>query len=77
MKLAEALLERKSLKEKVESLRARLAENVMVQEGDKPAEDPRMLISDLDGAVEALEKLIKQINATNNAARLADGLSVS
>ena len=77
MKLAEALLERKSLKEKIESLRARLGENVMVQEGDKPSEDPRLLMSELDDAVEALEKLIKQINATNNSAQLADGLSVS
>ena len=41
MKLAEALLERKSLKEKIESLRERLGENVMVQEGDKPSEDLR------------------------------------
>ena len=77
MKLAEALLERKSLKEKVESLCARLAENVMVQEGDKPAEDPQTLMSDLNEAVDALETLIKQINATNNSAQLADGASVS
>ena len=77
MKLAEALLERKSLKDTVESLRARLVANVMVQEGDEPAEDPRILMSELDAAVDALEKLIKQINATNNAVRLADGSSVS
>ena len=77
MKLAEAVLERKSLKEKIESLRARLGENVMVQEGDTPSEDPRMLMSELEEAVEALEKLIKQINATNNSARLANGLFVS
>ena len=77
MKLAEALLERKSLKEKIESLRARLAENVMVQEGDKPAEDPQTLMSELNGAVDALETLIKQINATNNSAKLPDGMSVS
>ena len=77
MKLAEALLERKSLKEKVESLRARLAENVMVQEGDTPAEDPQTLMSELNDAVDALETLIKQINATNNSAQLPDGTSVS
>ena len=77
MKLAEALLERKSLKQKIESLRGRLAENVMIQEGDTPAEDPRMLMSELDAAAGMLETLIKQINATNNTARLADGMSVS
>ena len=36
-----------------------------------------MLMSELDDAVEALEKLVGQINATNNSAQLADGLSVS
>jgi hypothetical protein len=77
MKLAEALLERKSLKEKIESLRQRLAENAMVQDGDTPAEDPQVLMSELNDAVDALETLIKQINATNNSAQLPDGTSVS
>ena len=77
MKLAEALLERKSLKEKIESLRQRLAENAMVQDGDTPAEDPQVLMSELNDAVDSLETLIKQINATNNSAQLPDGTSVS
>ena len=77
MKLAEALLERKSLKEKIESLRTRLAENAMVQEGDTPAEDPAALMAELDRTLAALETVIKQINATNNLAQLPDGTSVS
>ena len=77
MKLAEALLERKSLKEKIESLRNRLAENAMVQEGDLPAEDPAALMAELDSTLAALETLIKQINATNNMCQLPDGTSVS
>jgi hypothetical protein len=77
MKLAEALLERKSLKEKIESLRQRLAENAMVQDGDTPAEDPQVLMSELNDAVDALGTLIKRINATNNSAQLPDGTSVS
>ena len=77
MKLAEALLERKSLKEKIESLRSRLGENVMVQEGDTPSEDPTALMSELNDTADALETLIKQINATNNSAQLTDGTSVS
>jgi hypothetical protein len=77
MKLAEALLERKSLKQKIESLQSRLAESVMVQEGDKPVEDPQALMAELNEATEALETLIKQINATNNVAKLPDGVSVS
>ena len=77
MKLAEALLERKSLKQKIESLQSRLAESVMVQEGDKPVEDPQVLMAELNDATDALETLIKQINATNNVATLPDGVSVS
>ena len=77
MKLAEALLERKSLKQKIESLQSRLAESVMVQEGDKPVEDPQALMAELNEATDALETLIKQINATNNVATLPDGVSVS
>jgi len=77
MKLAEALLERKSLKQKIESLQSRLAESVMVQEGDKPVEDPQVLMAELNEATDALETLIKQINATNNVATLPDGVSVS
>lgn len=38
MKLAEALLERKNAKQKIEALQARLEENVLVQEGDQPGE---------------------------------------
>ena len=77
MKLAEALLERKSLMQKIETLRARPAENAMVQEGDRPAEDPQVLMAELNDAVSQLESLIRRINATNNAAQLADGTTVS
>jgi hypothetical protein len=77
MKLAEALLERKSLMEKVESLKARINENAMVQEGDAAAEEPLALLSELDVAVTALESLIQRINATNNTARLESGATLS
>ena len=76
MKLAEALLERKSLKEKIESLQARLAENAMVQEGDTPAEEPQALMAELNAAIDELENLVKQINRTNNSAQLPDGKEV-
>lgn len=77
MKLAEALLERKSVKEKIEALRQRLTENVLVQEGDRPFEEPQALMAELNDAVNQLEQLVRRINATNNLARLADGTSVS
>ena len=77
MKLAEALLERKSLKEKIQALRSRLDANVLVQEGDEPVEQPKALIAELDQSVDQLEALIRRINATNNTAQLEDGTSVS
>jgi hypothetical protein len=77
MKLAEALLERKSLMEKVETLRERLMQNALVQEGDAPAEQPEALMRELDETVTQLETLIRRINATNNAALLPDGATVS
>jgi hypothetical protein len=77
MKLAEALLERKNLKTKVESLRARAVQNVLVQEGDEPTERPRDLIDELNGAVLELGVLIRRINATNNVTRLPDDTTIS
>jgi hypothetical protein len=77
MKLAEALRERKSLTQKIETLRARLAENALVQEGDQPSEQPQALMAELNDAVNQLESLIRRINATNNVAQLADGTAVS
>ncbi|HWL07732.1 MAG TPA: DIP1984 family protein [Planctomicrobium sp.] len=77
MKLAEALLERKSLKDKIDSLRARLDENVLIQEGDQPNEQPQVLLEELGEALRQLEQLIRKINGTNNIARLADGSTVS
>ena len=40
MKLAEALQERADLNRNIEQLRSRLRNNVLVQEGEQPAEDP-------------------------------------
>ena len=77
MKLAEALLERKSLTQKIEALRERLTENALVQEGDQPSEQPQALMAELNDAVNQLESLIRRINATNNVAQLADGTTVS
>lgn len=77
MKLAEALLERKSLQEKVEALRARLDEVVLIQEGDGPAESPETLLAELEETVKRLEALIRQINSTNVRVRLEEGVSIA
>lgn len=65
MKLAEALQERADLNRKIEQLRNRLGNNVLVQEGERTAEDPEKLKQELDSAIERLANLIVYINLTN------------
>lgn len=76
MKLAEALQERADLNRNIEQLRSRLVNNVIVQENEKPAEDPQALIKELDGAVSRLEELMKRINQTN-CMTISEGKSVT
>lgn len=66
MKLAEALQERADINRRVEQLRHRLSRNATVQEGEKPAEDPRELINELDSCIARLEELVARINRTNS-----------
>lgn len=77
MKLAEALLERKNLKTRVESLRMRAFQNALVQEGDAPAEEATALLREMDEAILQLGILVKRINATNNVTLLPNGVAVS
>lgn len=65
MKLAESLQERADLNRKIEQLRIRIQNNVLVQEGEKPAEDPDKLMKELEESLARLEYLIRQINLTN------------
>lgn len=70
MKLAEALQERADLNRRIEQLRYRLSNNVLVQEGEKPAEDPAALLEELEGSLARLEWLIARINLTNCAVKV-------
>ena len=65
MKLAEALQERADLNRKIEELKRRLHNVVLVQEGEEPAEDPSALLGQLDEATTRLERLMAAINLTN------------
>ncbi len=65
MKLAEALQERADLNRRIQQLQQRLNSNAIVQEGERPAEDPAGLLAELDGCVGNLERLITRINLTN------------
>ena len=65
MKLAEALQERADLNRRIAELRSRLVDNAMVQEGEKPAEEPTQLMEELDRCLATLEERIAQINLVN------------
>jgi hypothetical protein len=76
MKLAEALQERADLNHNIEQLRVRLINNALVQENEKPTEDPKALISELDGCTARLEELMRRINLTN-CSTVSDGKSIT
>ena len=76
MKLAEALNERKALKDTLARLMERLEANARVQEGDQPAEAPADLLAAVTEVLAALEILVVRVNRTNLVATLADGRSL-
>lgn len=66
MKLAEALQERADLNRRLEQLRHRLCNNAIVQEGEKPAEDPQKLLAEQEECLNRMEMLMAKINLTNS-----------
>jgi hypothetical protein len=77
MKLAEALLVRADAKKKLASLRERIGNNSVVQQGEQPHEDPLELIKQAAGVLESLERLTLLVNAANQHAKLPDGRSLA
>lgn len=67
MKLAQALLERADLQKRIAQLGSRLHNNAKVQEGEEPAEEPAVLLEELDRLTQQLEELMTRINLTNAA----------
>lgn len=76
MKLAEALNLRADLQKRVDQLRSRLIDNMKVQEGDQPIEQPAVLFSELDTVLPQWESLIVQINMTNTQVKI-DGKTMT
>jgi len=76
MKLAEALILRADIQKRIEQLKSRLADNAKVQEGEKPSEEPKALLAELDALTNELERLIVRINLTNCTAK-TDGKSLT
>ncbi|GGL91066.1 DIP1984 family protein [Moraxella sp. 179-F 1C4 NHS] len=73
MKLAEALLRRADMQKKLASLKSRIAENVKVQDGDTPNENPNELLLQANQVMSELYALIDHIHRTNAIAVMPDG----
>src|SRR5205085_2170536 len=65
MKLAEALLLRADIQKKLASLQARAQKYALVQEGERPAEDPTELLRQVDAVASELQRLVFAINRGN------------
>ena len=77
MKLAEALIHRADLKQRLAQLHERIVRNAKHQEGDAPAEDPNVLLEEFERTATEFETLIARINRTNLEAKIDDGPSVT
>ncbi|HEX6280070.1 MAG TPA: DIP1984 family protein [Pyrinomonadaceae bacterium] len=77
MKLAEALILRADTKKRFDSIKQRLIGNAKIQEGDKPAEKPEVLIKELEATAGEFERLVKAINKTNSLTEFAKGKTLT
>ena len=77
MKITEALMLRADMQKKLASLRERIGQNAVVQEGDKPHEDPSKLLKEAFAVLQELESLIFRINQANLQNQLPDGRSLT
>ena len=78
MKLAEALQERADLNRKIEELRRRLANVILVQEGEEPAEEPAELLKELNAREHITQIIVTHdptvAEQTNRIIRIKDGV---
>ena len=77
MKIAEALVLRADIQKKLASLRQRIGNNSVVQEGSEPHEDPNQLLKEAFGVMKELRGLVGKINAANAAKTLPDGRTLT
>lgn len=73
MKIAEALILRADCKKRIEQLKQRLVRSAKVQEGEKPPENPKQLLEELERIISELTALIKKINKTNSLTEFQEG----
>jgi hypothetical protein len=72
VKIAEALIERGDLQERIQEMRTRLTANVVVQEGEEPNEPPDELVAELERLVRDFQRLVARINLTNTRTPLVN-----
>jgi hypothetical protein len=77
MKLAEALLLRADLQKKLASLQARAQKYAVVQEGERPAEDPQDLFRQVEAVAAELERLVFAINRANLQHTIGSGQTLT
>ncbi len=77
MKLAEALILRADLQKRMEQVRNRLYNNVLVQEGELPSEDPNTLLKEFILLQDQLTSIIKSINKTNHTTKFNETMMLS
>jgi hypothetical protein len=77
MKVAEGLLLRSDLQKRLDSLRERIGRSALVQEGEKPAEDPRALLDQVFAVSDQLTRLVFAINEANFTGATARGRSLT
>ena len=75
MKIAEALILRADIQKRIAQLRTRLNNNAKVQENEEPAENPELLLTELENLISQLNDLIVKINRTNTLSKV-DGISL-
>lgn len=72
MKLAEALILRADYQKNMAQLKDRMLLNAVIQEGEKPAENPEELLAEFEETSNNLENLIVKINKKNSATIVSD-----
>lgn len=76
MTLAEALLIRSDMQKNLAQIKGRIRNNIKVQEGDTPSEDPNALMNVASQMITELGALIERIHRTNAIAKTDKGQSM-
>ncbi len=77
MKLGEALLKKEEYIKKIDNLKKRVKNNVVIKEDNSNNEDPNDLIKEYIEINNELSDLIIKINSKENTSRLEIGVSIS